>query len=677
MGASFTIGRPRANKREGNKMKKRIAGTLLALFAALCLVPAGAWAESGGISIDEVNFPDKIFRESYVATCDTDSSGDLSAEEIAEVTKIDCGGSEISSLKGIEFFTALKELDCAENELTELDLSKNTALKDLDCGGNALTALNLSKNTALTELSCDENQIASLDLSNNKELDVLYCDQNALTSLDLSANTKLTGVSCEDNELASLTVTNSPLLTWLYCDGNALTSLDVSKNLALEVLSCPNNSLTELDLRNNEGLYELYCNDNKLSSLDLSNNSYVEDSLFDCSNNSYLIGVDADNCFDLSELPGSFDASRVDRWYIPNGAGSVVDGKLKVSDGTKYVTYDYNCSDSIYVSDFTLYIGYAVTFDTDGGSQIASQTVARESSATRPDDPSKTGCVFAGWYTDKTYTEEYDFSSEVTKATTIYAKWVADADAPVISGIEDGKTYCAAQKVTVTDEHLASVTVNGTEVELDNDGSFTLAPAAGEQEVVATDKAGNTTTVTVTVNDGHTPETIPGKDATCTEDGLTEGEKCSVCGVVLKAQQGIHATGHKGGTATCAHKAKCETCGEEYGEFDATNHEALTHVAAKEATTSAEGNIEYWYCSACGKCFSDAAGTKEISQADTVTPKKSDGKKDDEKKSDKKDKDGKKALPKTGDNAMAQVAALLAAGALAIGAALVTKKRTA
>ena len=265
----------------------------------------------------------------------------------------------------------------------------------------------------------------------------------------------------------------------------------------------------------------------------------------------------------------------------------------------------------------------------------------------------------------------------MTKATTIYAKWVADTDAPVISGIEDGKTYCAAQKVIVTDEHLASVTVNGTEVELDNDGSFTLLPAAGEQKVVATDKAGNTTTVTVTVNDGHAPEVIPGKDATCTEDGLTEGEKCSVCGVVLKAQQGIHATGHKGGTATCAHKAKCETCGEEYGEFDATNHEALTHVAAKEATTSAEGNIEYWYCSACGKYFSDAVGTVEISQADTVTPKKSDGKKDDEKKSDKKDKDGKKALPKTGDSATAQVAALLAAGALAIGAALVTKKRTA
>ena len=652
-------------------MKKRIAGTLLALFAALCLVPAGAWAESGGgISIDEVNFPDKIFRESYVATYDTDSSGDLSAEEIAAVTEIDCSTSKIASLKGIEFFTALEELDCSENLLAELDLSKNTALVDLTCDANKIASLDLSNNQKLEELYCDGNPLGALDLSHNLKLSWLACSNNQLEELDVSGLSALEYLFCDGNELSALDVSKNTQLLLLDCDGNQLTSLDVSNNTALETLSCANNLLTVLDLDNNEDLLYLYCSDNQLTSLNLDNVAYMDD--FDLDNNAYVIGLDKDNCFDLSTLPGKFDINKTEGWTY----GKVTGSKLTVDDGATVVNYGYKCNEDVFAR-FSLSVGYAVTFDTDGGSQIASQTVARESSATRPDDPSKTGYVFAGWYTDKTYTEEYDFSSEVTKATTIYAKWVADADAPVISGIEDGKTYCAAQKVTVTDEHLASVTVNGTEVELDNDGSFTLAPAAGEQEVVATDKAGNTTTVTVTVNDGHTSETIPGKDATCTEDGLTEGEKCSVCGEVLKAQQGIHATGHKGGTATCAHKAKCETCGEEYGELNATNHEALTHVAAKGATTSAEGNIEYWYCSACGKYFSDAAGTKEISKADTVTPKKSDGKKDDEKKSDKRDKDGKKALPKTGDSATAQVAALLAAGVLAIGAAIVTKKRTA
>ncbi len=196
---------------------------------------------------------------------------------------------------------------------------------------------------------------------------------------------------------------------------------------------------------------------------------------------------------------------------------------------------------------------------------------------------------------------------------------------------------------------------------------------------------------------GHTPEILPAKDATCTEDGLTEGEKCSVCGEVLKAQQGIHATGHKGGTATCAHKAKCETCGEEYGELDPANHEALTHVAAKEATTTSEGNIEYWYCPACGKYYADSAATKEISHADTViakksdskgdekgdgdSDKKSDGDKADGEDSDKKDggekKSNKKALPATGDDAAVQMTVLLTAGITALGAAFITRKRAA
>ncbi len=686
MGASFTESLRKVEEREGTRMKKRIAGTLLALFAALCLLPAGAWAETVGVSIDEANFPDKVFRESYVSTYDTNKDDVLSDAEIAAVKEINCGNKGIESLKGIEYFTALEELDCSENELSEIDLSKNVALKVLDCGDNELTSLDVSKNAALEDLACPRNQIASLDLSFNAELLDLYTDGNLLGSLDLSHNlklewlacgnnqlkeldvtalTKLEGLFCDDNELTSLDVTKNEALELLGCDGNQLTSLDVSKNTALEDLACSNNLLTELNLDNNEELTFLDCGGNQLTSLNLDNNAY----LYDCDSdgNAYVIGVDEENSFDLSALPGSFDVDKAERWIY----GKVTGSKLKVNDGATYVTYGYNCNDDVY-AQFTLYVGYAVTFDTDGGSEVAPQTVARASSPTRPDDPVKSGYAFVGWYADADCTEEFDFTAPVSKATTVYAKWVEDSAAPVISGIEDGKTYCAAQKVTVTDEHLAYVTVDGTEVELDDEGSFTLEPASGEQEVAAFDKAGNSTVVTVTVNDGHTPETLPAKDATCTEDGLTEGEKCSVCGEVLKAQQGIHATGHKGGTATCAHKAKCETCGEEYGELDPSNHEALTHVAAKEATTTSEGNIEFWYCPACVKCFSDADATKEISHADTVIAKKSDSKKDDSKKDD-----GKKALPTTGDNTASAVALALAGGVAALGAALLRKKQNA
>ena len=81
---------------------------------------------------------------------------------------------------------------------------------------------------------------------------------------------------------------------------------------------------------------------------------------------------------------------------------------------------------------------------------------------------------------------------------------VLDGTSPVITGIENGKTYCEAQTVTIDEKYVDTVTVNGTEVTLDENGSFILSPADGGQKIVVTDKAGNTAEMTVTVNDGHT-----------------------------------------------------------------------------------------------------------------------------------------------------------------------------
>ncbi len=91
-----------------------------------------------------------------------------------------------------------------------------------------------------------------------------------------------------------------------------------------------------------------------------------------------------------------------------------------------------------------------------------------------------------------------------------------------------------------------------------------------------------------------------------------ENGVCSECGYECQ---------HNGGTATCADKAVCDTCGEEYGEVNASNHTNLVKTEAKAATHMTEGNIEYWYCDGCDKYFSDEAGTKEIALADTVIPK--------------------------------------------------------
>lgn len=79
--------------------------------------------------------------------------------------------------------------------------------------------------------------------------------------------------------------------------------------------------------------------------------------------------------------------------------------------------------------------------------------------------------------------------------------------------------------------------------------------------------------------------------------------------------------GHTGGKATCTERAVCEVCGKAFGDLDGNYHANLKHIDAKAATKTAGGNIEYWYCEACGKYFADAAATKEIKQADTVTAK--------------------------------------------------------
>ena len=181
---------------------------------------------------------------------------------------------------------------------------------------------------------------------------------------------------------------------------------------------------------------------------------------------------------------------------------------------------------------------------------------------------------------------------------------------PVIGGIENGKTYCEAQTVTIDEKYIDTVTVNGTKVTLDENGGFTLSPADGEQKIVVTDKAGNTAEMTVTVNDGHTfGEWVSNGDG-------THSRECTVDGC-----KGVETMACSGGKATCTEKAVCEYCGKAYGKPDSNNHTDLKHIDAKAATKTAEGNIEYWYCDGCDKYYSDKDGINEIKKADTVTAK--------------------------------------------------------
>ncbi len=177
---------------------------------------------------------------------------------------------------------------------------------------------------------------------------------------------------------------------------------------------------------------------------------------------------------------------------------------------------------------------------------------------------------------------------------------------------------------------------------------------------------------------------------TCTVDGCSAGtqtedcidankdHKCDICDYILSECAddnkdhkcdycGKKLTEHTGGKATCKDKAKCEFCGESYGELNANNHSDLKHFPAVAATKTAEGNIEYWYCSGCKKYYKDATATQEIKQADTVTAKLPGD----------TVKPGADKSPQTGDNSnlLLWIALLFISGGAAIGTTVVSRKK--
>ena len=155
--------------------------------------------ESFTTSDSIVYIPDASFKAALVLNYDNNSDGEIQYGEAKTVTKIEVYNENISDLTGIEAFINITDLFCFSNNLTSLDVSKNTALTELDCGSNNLTSLDVSKNTNLQYLFANNCNLTSLDVSKNTALTRLNCNNNSLTSLDLSKNTVLQISYINDN----------------------------------------------------------------------------------------------------------------------------------------------------------------------------------------------------------------------------------------------------------------------------------------------------------------------------------------------------------------------------------------------------------------------------------------------------------------------------------------------
>lgn len=184
-------------------------------------------------SKDEPNKPEPIGSEwidpefarvleerGYIKDANTVTPSEIvSRKEIIVSGEYDNPG-KITSLKGLEYFTSLQILYCNYNQLTQLDVSRNTELTDLYCYGNKLTQLDVSRNLGLKVLDCNSNQLTQLDVSRNAKLESLKCCYNPLTRVDVSSNTEL---------------------EWLACNSNKLEGMDISKNLKLKRFICYDN----------------------------------------------------------------------------------------------------------------------------------------------------------------------------------------------------------------------------------------------------------------------------------------------------------------------------------------------------------------------------------------------------------------------------------------------------
>ena len=297
-------------------MKKCILSLVLTLLLIFALAPVLPLAAPG----DAISFPDPNF-EAAVRDWIDKPTGQITQSEAAEVTQLYVAFSSIASLSGIEYFTSLTMLTCNNNQLTELDLSKNTALERLSCEGNQLTELNVNNCSGLTQLLCYDNQLTRLDINNNTLLKNLSCQNNRLTELDIKKNTELLYLFCSDNFLANLDVSSNTMLEDLRCSNNQLEEIDVSANTTLEHFDCSGNLLTELNISKNTMLEYLECSGNQLKELDISKNAALR-SLITEENNmpgkAAIIGLDASriSMFFYPQKIYSIDFDTAAKWAL-------------------------------------------------------------------------------------------------------------------------------------------------------------------------------------------------------------------------------------------------------------------------------------------------------------------------------------------------------------------------
>ncbi len=351
---------------------KRLSFLLTAVFVFTLFPAYISYADAFGVSIDETNFPDEVFRQYVSNTFDLNSDGYLSDteamyknDEYYNQISIKVSSLDIQSLKGIEYFTYLDRLDCSNNQLTELDLSSLLFLKELDISNNQLEEVKI--NTSICWLFQTYSvQDKLVQYRPGSEFDGWYIDEACSIKFDS---------------------------TTAYTNGSVYSIYSKWTDYSYE----PGGPIPDVTPTPTASPVDTYT-----VSFDSNGHGTAPES----------------QELNYGDVPIEPDE--------PTAVGWLFDGWYTDVNCTEAYNFDFEVT-----SDITLYAKWiesdtcTVTFDTNGnGTAPIAQVINCGDVATKPSDPTSSGFVFDGWYVDEVCSEAFDFGTAITEDTTIYAKWI-------------------------------------------------------------------------------------------------------------------------------------------------------------------------------------------------------------------------------------------------------------
>lgn len=256
---------------------------------------------------------------------------------------------------------------------------------------------------------------------------------------------------------------------------------------------------------------------------------------------------------------------------------------------------------------------YTVTFQSKGGSEVASQ-IRANTPAAQPDNPTKEGHTFIGWYKGE---EKWNFADAVTEAMTLTAKWQLNQYTITFD------TAGGSEVPSITQDYGTAITApaNPTKTGYTFAGWDKTIPStmpAGDMTITAR-WTENRVIVIIRPDDSKDepdPGTIHQWGPWRSNGDGTHTRRCTASGC-FDQQNGKCC----GGTPNCTQRASCILCGAKYGKTDPTRHASLEKLEAIAATAAANGRVECWHCTACDKYFADANGKTELTAENTVTEK--------------------------------------------------------